>query len=81
MICVMFRSDCFKNDVLCEAKISEFNVCSNKRESLDFNKYYTRAALMDPMKGWKALVLSAVVCSKQRMFSGYQHIVQRQKAS
>lgn len=81
MICVMFRSDCFKNDVLCEAKISGFDMCSNMRECLDFGKYITRAALMDSMKGWKALVLNAVVCSKQRMFSGYQHITQRQKAS
>jgi len=56
-------------------------MCSNMRECLDFGKYITRAALMDSMKGWKALVLNAVVCSKQRMFSGYQHITQRQKAS
>jgi len=74
MICVMFRSDCFKNDFLCEAEIFGFNMCSNMRECLDFGKYYARAALMDSMKGWKALVLSAVVCSKQRILSSYQHI-------
>jgi len=56
-------------------------MCSNTRECLDFGKYYMRAALMDPLKGWKGLVISAVVCSKQRMFSGYQHVTQRHKAS
>lgn len=38
MICVTFRSDCFKNDFLCEAETSGFNVCSNMRECLDFGK-------------------------------------------
>jgi hypothetical protein len=59
MICAMFRSDCFKNDFLCEAEISGFNVCSDTRECLDFGKYYTRAALVDPIKGWKALVFKS----------------------
>jgi hypothetical protein len=63
VICGIFRSDCFKYDFLCNAEISGFNVCSNTRECVDFGRYYTRAALVAPMQGWKAIVLKAVVCS------------------
>jgi hypothetical protein len=35
IVCCTFLSDCCKNDFLCKAEISGFNVCSNTRECVD----------------------------------------------
>jgi hypothetical protein len=59
-----------KNIVSYKSEISGFIVCSSARECVHFDIYCRRAALLSLMKGWKTIVLKAVVYLKQQILEG-----------
>ena len=66
---VSYKLGYVKNNVSYKSEISGFIVCFNARECVHFDIYCTRAALLSLMKGWKTIVLKAVVYLKQQIFS------------